>query len=286
MIRRFARWLYHNLPFMGVLNAVLSRSGFLSRLQARVACPPALEVVRYACRVSGETLAARVLQEFKTLRELNVAQYRIDGYLDVGANVGQNTLAARAYFPGEVPIYAIEPSTDCHAALRRISEQFPRVAFFGVGLGDETRRLTFNRSTSSRTSQASTFLEFSEAYRAEAPWARSPVIREEVEVYTLADWAQRFAITPGRNWMLHIDAEGFDYQVLKGAEGLFPQIAVIIVEVTFGLFNDQKSFEDICALLRPAFTFQGGLGGVALNRHGRPMYQDMIFIRRDLVRGS
>lgn len=284
MFRRFARWLYHNLPFMGVLNGCLTRGRVLSRLQARAAYPQALGVVQYASRVSGEVLAARVLQEYKALRELNVAQYGIDAYLDVGANVGQNTLAARAYFPGEVPIYAIEPSTDCHPALRQISTQFPHVTFFGVGLGDETRQLTFNRSTSSRTSQASTFLEFSEAYRAEAAWARSPVIREVVEVYTLADWAQRFAIAPGRNWMLHIDAEGFDYQVLKGAEGLFPQIAVIIVEVTFGLFNGQKTFEDICALLRPTFVFQGGLGGVALNRHGRPMYQDMIFVRRDLVR--
>lgn len=282
---KLARFLAHNLPFRGLLTGLLVRAGWYSRLRARLAHPAARPAVEVALDLGGETLAGRVLEEYLTLHALRIGQYGIDGYIDVGANVGQNTLAAAAFFAPGIPIHAIEPSRDCTPALLRIAEKFPQVAVHALGLGDRTGTLTFNRSTSSATSQASTFREFSERYRAEAAWARSPVIREEVAVSTLADWLPRAFPQPPRNLMLHIDAEGFDYEVLHGARPVLPGVAVIIVEVTFGLFHQQKGLEEIMALLVPQFVFQGGLGAPGLGSDGRPMYQDFLFVRRDLVAG-
>jgi FkbM family methyltransferase len=280
---KLARFLAHNLPCMGLLTGLLVRAGWYSRLRARIAHPQARPAVEAALAIGGETLAGRVLQEYLTLQSLRIGQYAIDGYIDVGANVGQNTLAAAAFFGSATPIHAVEPSRDCAPALRRIAKQFPQVTFHALGFGDRTGTLTFNRSTSSATSQASTFREFSDRYRAEAAWARSPVVREEVPVSTLADWLPRaFPQTP-RNLMLHIDAEGFDYEVLLGAQPVLSTVAVVIVEVTFGLFEQQKGLEDIMALLAPRFVFQGGLGAAGLGSDGRPMYQDFLFVRRDLV---
>jgi FkbM family methyltransferase len=279
------RTLTRHLPFRALLTRLLIRAGWYSRLRARFAHPAARPAVELALALGGETLAGRVLHEYLTLQALQLGPYGIDGYLDVGANVGQNTLAAAAFFAPGIPIHAIEPSRDCAPALRRIAGKFPQVTVHALGFGDRTGTLTFNRSTSSATSQASTFREFSERYRAEAAWARSPVIREEVAVSTLADWLpQAFPRAP-RNLMLHIDAEGFDYEVLLGAKPVLSSVAVIIVEVTFGLFDQQKGLEEIMDLLVPQFVSKGGLGAPGLGSDGRPMYQDFLFVRRDLVPG-
>lgn len=280
---RFAKLLYHNLPLMGLLTHLLQRWRLFTRLRARLRYPAALPVVKTALAVGGEVLASRALQEYITLHELRLDRHPIDGFVDVGANIGQNTLAAIAFFGPDVPVYAIEPSTDCASALTSISQQFDRVSFFPIGLGEQSGTFTFNRSTSSRTSQASSFLEFSEKYRAEAPWARAPVVREAIKVLTFDDWLRQHAPTSSRNLMLHIDAEGFDYQVLAGAAPQFDRIAVIIVEVTFDLFEQQKGFEDIMQLLTPHFEFRGGLGAPGLSTDGSPMYQDFLFVRKPIT---
>ena len=54
----------------------------------------------------------------------------------------------------------------------------------------------------------------------------------------------------------------------------------LIVEITYGLFEDQRGFEEIFDMLRADFEFRGCLGGVVIGSEGESLYQDAHFVHR------
>jgi FkbM family methyltransferase len=284
-LKRSARgWIRDNLPLLGLSRALVRRSGLRRRLYWRANAYPERQrtLLKRAARQAGEAFADRCIEEMQVLDRLDVRAMNIDGYLDVGANIGQNTYSARVAFPESVPVYAFEPSTPCFEKLMAWCGDLPNVHCFALGVGAESGTATFHRSLSSPTSQASTFLPFSDAYKQEFEWARAPTVEESVEVVALDDFFASRNIEPGENLMLHIDVEGFDYQVLQGARRkILPRTRALIIEVTYGLFEGQGSFEEIFDLLRGDFEFRGFLGPLVTGSAGQSLYQDAYFVRRD-----
>ena len=107
---------------------------------------------------------SRVINELITLNSLKYYTKNVEYFLDVGANVGMTAIAANYLFKNQINIYMYEPSKDCFEILKIIEKKFDRIKFFPYALGKENEKLNFNRSLSSKTSQASSFYNPTEFY--------------------------------------------------------------------------------------------------------------------------
>src|SRR5690348_18407521 len=108
---------------------------FLGTLERPLEIPLLLKLVAQGVHV-GEY---RKLEQ-QWIREMNVATV-----VDVGANTGQFSSAARAVLPGAA-IYAFEPLPDCFPKLRTRVRGTGRFAAFQVALGDSTGTVDLRRS--------------------------------------------------------------------------------------------------------------------------------------------
>ena len=278
-VKDVLRVVYHNAPFKGLarlINSIIYVKNYISRKSSA-----SRHAYRKVFKKTDSTLFRRCVEEIRLLEKLGLNAESIDAYVDVGANVGQNTLSARLFFDDKIPVYAFEPSSTALAKLKQLCQPLPGIVIHGCGVGNEDGYLQLNRSLSSVTSQASTYLDFSEQYKKEYEWARAPVKKERTEVRKL-DTVLHSDLEKLNDIFLHIDVEGYDYFVLQGAaKSVLPRTKFIIVEITFNLFQGQGTFDQIYEFLKKDFDFRGFLDPLTLSSEGESMYQDAFFVRKD-----
>jgi FkbM family methyltransferase len=159
---------------------------------------------------------------------------QISTVFDVGANIGQSALKYRAAFP-EAKIYSFEPVKKTYERLKENVKKYNAISCHNIALGgcngQEKIYLTGQSVTSS-------FIK------------SDKVVGEEVvQVCTVDTFVLENQIR--RIDLLKIDAEGFDLEVLKGAENMlcFGQIPFVLAEISFHpgdashvLFDDIRSY--------------------------------------------
>jgi len=160
---------------------------------------------------------------------------RIETVFDVGANIGQSAHKFRSAFPG-ARIYCFEPVSTLFKELRRSVADDAQVECVKSALGSVQSigriYLTDHATTSSLIEP-----EFSRGF-------------EDVEIDTIDKFVGARGIQ-GID-LLKIDAEGYDLEVLKGADRLLSSHAVsfVLVEVGFHPGDDRHVlFDDVRALL-------------------------------------
>ncbi len=176
--------------------------------------------------------------------DIRRAGARIDVIFDVGANVGQSARKFRSAFP-RATIYCFEPVRSTFETLRAAAEGDAGIRCHRLALGSRPGRstvyLTEHDTTSSLVRPAD---------------ARGS---EEVEVDTLDHFAAENGVE--RVDLLKVDAEGFDLEVLKGADGLLAanRVSFVLAEVGFHpgddrhvLFDDVRDF-----LMKRGFSLYG-----------------------------
>lgn len=164
--------------------------------------------------------------------------------IDVGANEGQTIAMMQRTFKNP-RILAFEPSPRTFPTLKQ--QNFgPAVTLFHMALGSYTGSLLFHEYERSDLSSA---LEI-----AHVPGSPFDKIRElasvEVSVTTLDELAATQKITTID--LLKIDTQGFDLEVLKGADKSLSAGVVnhVLVELNFScLYKDQASARDIHSFL-------------------------------------
>lgn len=227
-----------------------------------------------------ETFELRILQEILHLVMIRKYISGATSYVDVGANIGMNSLAALYYFDSSIPIAMIEPSIDCQPILRSIQANSSNMFFLNYAVGAEAGVADFNRSLSSPTSQASSMLEFSEKYKTEQSHAKAPIETEKVKVVRLDSIEQLENVALGHSIIMHIDVEGFEYQALLGAKAILERTQIIILEASRSLFVGQKSFDELYSLLRDTHELLCASGEPMLSPNGEVLVQDYIFLRK------
>lgn len=135
---------------------------------------------------------------------------------DVGANRGQFCLAARYVMP-DARIYSFEPLTPAYDTFQRVMAGDGKATVFKTGLGAEKGAITI--SVPDRDDCASVACDL--------PGARA----DTVSIDTLDNLFADTAFTQPA--LLKIDVQGFEMDVLKGAERTLPRIDDLYVEVTF-----------------------------------------------------
>jgi FkbM family methyltransferase len=175
---------------------------------------------------------------FADMRDRTATQQPV--VFDVGANRGQTIAQFRRAFARPV-IHAFEPARETFAELQRRCASIPDLVLNDAALGARAESRTFVESDDS---EMSSLLEPS----ADA-WGEIKN-RYEVDVITLDDYCESRRI--GRIDILKTDTQGFDMQVLVGAERLLRASAVhlIYTEVIFSdMYRGLPRFDETYAFL-------------------------------------
>jgi len=159
--------------------------------------------------------------------------------VDVGANRGNWTRSALRYFP-DANYTLFEPQEDLLKG--GDLEDDPRVKIFGMGAGPKTA--TMKLAKHARDDSFSFALTEGDAVKAG---------REQVDAPVVA--LDEFLPAQGLSWpdLLKIDAEGWDIEVLKGAEKCIDYAEVVLLEAA--VMN--KSFANRLELVISEMTRRG-----------------------------
>jgi len=138
-----------------------------------------------------------------------------DFVFDVGANVGGSGVEyLHSGFNG--PIYSFEPVSHLFEKLKIASKDHENWSAFNMAIGDKKEKLKIN--VSGGHGGASSFLKMTPDFLSIAP-DQAIITEEFVEVLTLDDFYSTNNLDAKRIF-LKIDVQGFEMNVLKGAEML------------------------------------------------------------------
>jgi FkbM family methyltransferase len=159
---------------------------------------------------------------------------------DIGANRGQTIGHFRDAFAQPV-IHAFEPDRDTFSALQRRCAGIPDLHLNNTALGARAESRTFLENT---RDDMSSFLEPSVDAWGETA-GRYPVDVSTVDDYCAAHGIERIDI-------LKSDTQGFDLDVLRGAQRMIDNgaIRLIFMEITFSdMYKGSPRFDEIYAFL-------------------------------------
>jgi FkbM family methyltransferase len=186
-------------------------------------------ITKSARRLAERVLSARIYRveqlpwgvDFALDVARQVPDFRFATVFDVGANVGQSALEFSDAFPGAA-IWSFEPFTEAFEELARVTADQRNVTCVKLALGSEPGLVTVALDEHN---------VHNSLLRAVAGSTQGRV--ETVEVRTLDDFTAEHGIE--RIDFLKIDTEGFDLEVLRGAERMLRAGAVPFVQVEVGM---------------------------------------------------
>lgn len=217
----------------------------------------------------------RALQKFRVAaaveHESMLANYPIKTLIDVGANVGQFSLAAKVS-NAFLAIHAFEPLPQPAKSFKALFCDDPQVELHEVALGEHSANTEMN--VSNRV-DSSSLLEISDAQLDAFPGTHA-VGKQTVTVLPLAEVLAVESLT--KPIMLKIDVQGFEDQVLKGCSNELAEMSYVYVEASFKeLYTSQVLVTDILSML---FTYGFTLEGIynsTQDHEGIPIQADFLF---------
>ncbi len=196
--------------------------------------PLGLNVERYF----GKELALKSLVKV-------AKQNEIDLLLDVGANTGQFSLKMiEAGFDKQV--ISFEPLSSAYPVLLKNVQHYPNwKAFDRCAIGDADGEIEINISLNSHSSS---ILQINKEHTDAAPTAAF-VDKEKVAIRKLDSISTAF--DPFKNILLKIDTQGFEKNVLAGAERLIEhKVKIIQLEMSLlPLYEGVMPFEEMVSYM-------------------------------------
>jgi FkbM family methyltransferase len=160
---------------------------------------------------------------------------------DVGANCGQFLDRLRLCYP-KATVYSFEPSPATFRALSGRAAAMANTSTWNIALGDSVGKSVLLENVSS---DMSSMLQLGSQ-----GWGRVEK-RTEIEVQTVDSFCQQHSIS--RIDILKSDTQGYDLQVLKGAQRMMKEnrIGLIYSEITFDeIYENLPPFDEVFRLLR------------------------------------
>lgn len=233
----------------------------LLRLTRRVSRRAGVDLERFPSFLTRRGLLARVLREMG-----------VDEIVDVGANRGQFGMLVRDLgYAG--PITSFEPVPYAYEALRAVAERSPpwRTAQTALGSTRETRALNVAEAT-----EVSSFLTPNAGYRDMFSGSRT---REtlDVQIERLDDV---FTPRPRSRVLLKTDAQGFDLEVLAGAEHALAAAVALHIELSVRpIYEGSPNWLDVIAAVEDHGFVLSGLYPVDVNPNLHLVELDGVFVR-------
>lgn len=214
------------------------------------------------------------LASYKIVRRLQQAGVAPMTIIDVGANVGQFSVAASKMFVG-ARLFPIEPDPRVAVKLRGNLDAVAADNLLVTAVGDRCGEATFNVN---RDSQVSSLLPLGRDRVASFP--DSTVLETITVPLTTLD-----SLFAGRRLeepvLLKIDVQGFEDRVIAGAQQLLQQVEWVLMEVAFSsLYDGERDFESIAALMQAAnFRFVRPINIHTSPTTGEIIEMDILFRR-------
>lgn len=149
-------------------------------------------------------------------------------FLDVGANDGWFSKIVFRFWPN-AKIISFEPLKSMHPYLELLKKQKETYTFEKIGLGEENKKFIIKEFG---TSGLSSFKEIHSSYAYDSQFFNQQVNKSyEVDVLTLDDYILERQIEG--EFCLKIDTQGYEMEVLRGAQKLFEskRIKIVIIEL-------------------------------------------------------
>ncbi len=202
-------------------------------------------------------------------------EYNIKTVIDVGANIGQFASEIRAVLPNTF-IYSFEPMKECFSSLVNTNKEDKNFKAFNFALGDSNCEMNIKKNS---YAPSSSILDNSDLANKTFPYTKD-FSEEKIVIKTLDSISSNLKIQ--NDVLLKIDVQGFEKQVLIGADKFLDNVKFIIIENSFfELYKGQALFDEIYNILnKKGFSYFGGLQTKKHPESGRILFEDSLFIRR------
>lgn len=196
--------------------------------------------------------------------------------IDVGANQGQFSRAAREVFGQSVRIVGFEPLKNEYNILCRNFEGDSNAIFRNCAIGATTSTGEINVNS---YSQSSSMMSLGKHHISAFPSAQV-IGKEEIDVVRLDDAMHGIEWT--KNSLLKIDVQGYELKVLEGAPLVLSQVNFVLVEVGLvPLYDEEPEFNEINNFLeRAGFEFAKPLAKLRDDCSGIEIQMDALYKRR------
>lgn len=205
------------------------------------------------------------------------ADHHCDTLIDIGANEGQFALdLLEAGYRGE--IISIEPQATPHQKLEQRAAAWGRWrAAPRMCMGERNGTAAINIAANSVSSSILDVLDTSTSANADTRY----IGREDVAIRRLDDWADDEAGLGTAPIGLKLDVQGYEQQVLAGAERLLPAVRVLILEMSLSpLYEGSATFSQLFTSLEDiGFSPSGIFPGFSDTRSLRMLQVDGVFER-------
>lgn len=198
--------------------------------------------------------------------------------VDVGANIGQFSIAAGRRFP-RAAVHSYEPLPEAYAKLTAATGKMPNVTARQIALGDTTGSVAFHVNTHAHSSSA---LRLEDTHKRAFPFARE-ASEITVSVSTLdeeyRDHRLRHPI------LLKLDVQGYEARVLRGGARFLADVDYVLIELSLTpLYQGEENFLGLLTQLSDSgFDFHQPIDLLRDPRSGRVLQMDGFFVKRSTM---
>jgi len=221
-----------------------------------------------------------IYPELDIRRKIKILNYyNINKILDVGANRGQYSLELRKFgFLGN--IISFEPLSSAFKQLKINSQNDNKWELHNYALGNEDGNTIINIAGNSVSSSLNKMLDL----HIKAAPSSSYVGKENISIKKI-DSIFNSIYKDNDNIMLKIDTQGFEINVLKGAEQSLNNILLIQLEMSIiPLYENEILFMDMMKFLKDRNLELISLeNGFADPESGELLQVDGIFINKSII---
>lgn len=176
---------------------------------------------------------------FEVVSNLKKMVPELTTIIDVGANSGQFTKVATHLYP-QAQIYTFEPLPNLYPVIKKKFGSNPNIKTYNIALGNEDGTILFNKNKFGHTSSV---LEISQE---NIHFTRKDNELEQIRVEIKKLDSLALPVDKTNLSLLKLDVQGYELEVLKGADETIKAIGYIIIEANLEeLYSNQPSFNTI-----------------------------------------
>jgi FkbM family methyltransferase len=213
------------------------------------------------------------LTSYRMLSALKQQGIHPQTVIDVGANIGQFTIATAELFP-DIQIHSFEPLPEAVTLLKKHVHKFKKITMYPLALGDNEGEISFHVNADSRSSS---ILPLAEAHRAAFSHAQE-IKKLPVKISTLDKVFNSITLEPPV--LLKLDVQGYESTTLRGGLKTLQRVDYVILETSFKpMYEGEMLFMDIVHLMEEyGFQFLRPVGWLSHPKTGEILQMDALFV--------